>query len=291
VRDAGVLYIVSRHFPAQARALPPQVFENLAWPLQRNDYNTLSSAMTILALDSYAGMEPGNLARLSIEAVDASGTATSIGKAQGHLLQAQAWDAATAKLRFVNRSDQRAWGVLTQSGYDRQAPAKAIKRGLEIVRDYTDDKGKPLDTITVGQEIDVHVKIRAIGDEALDNVAVVDLLPGGFDPVLRTPPPASTDTSDDSEYSGGDDDSAQAQWTSPLGLDSSSWHADHADVREDRVVIYGSVSSDVREFVYRIRATNAGTFRIPPAYASAMYRPGVQAEAPAAGVLTVVRPK
>jgi uncharacterized protein YfaS (alpha-2-macroglobulin family) len=118
---------------------------------------------------------------------------------------------------------------------------------------------------------------------------VVDLLPGGFDPVLRTPP-ATADTSDDDEYADGGDD-AQAQWTSPLGLDSSSWHADHADVREDRVVIYGSVSSDVREFVYRIRATNAGSFRIPPAYASAMYRPSVQAESPAAGVLTVVRPK
>src|SRR6185312_1403590 len=199
------------------------------------------------------------------------------------------WDAATAKLRFVNHSAQSAWGVLTQSGYDRQAPAKAIKQGLEIVRDYTDDKGRPLDKVTVGQEIDVHVKVRAIGDEELDDIAVVDLLPGGFDPVLRTPPPATTDTSEDGEYD--DDDSAQAQWTSPLGLDSSSWHADHADVREDRVVIYGSVSSDVREFVYRIRATNAGSFRIPPAYASAMYRPSVQAEAPAAGVLTVVRPK
>ncbi len=289
VRDASVLYIVSRQFPAQAKVLPPQVFENIAWPLQRNDYNTLSSAMTILALDSYAGMEPGNLAKLSIEAVGTGGAVTSIGKAQGHLLQAQTWDAATAKLRFVNHSTQSAWGVLTQSGYDRQAPAKAIKQGLEIVRDYTDDKGRPLDKITVGQEIDVHVKVRAIGDEELDDIAVVDLLPGGFDPVLRTPPPANTDTSDDGEYA--DDDSAQAQWTSPLGLDSSSWHADHADVREDRVVIYGSVSSDLREFVYRIRATNAGSFRIPPAYASAMYRPSVQAEAPAAGVLTVVRPK
>ena len=106
----------------------------------------------------------------------------------------------------------------------------------------------------------------------------------GLEPLMRLPGIARLRLLDDRGH-------PLYQWTSPLGLDSSSWHADHADVREDRVVIYGSVSSDVREFVYRIRATNAGSFRIPPAYASAMYRPSVQAEAPAAGVLTVVRPK
>ena len=289
VRDASVLYILSRQFPAKAKTLPPQVFENIAWPLQHDDYNTLSAAMTILALDSYAGIDPRNLDKLAIDAVTAKGATQSIGKPQGHLLQATGWAADASRLRFINHSQQNAWGVVTQSGYDRHAPATAVKQGLEIVRDYSDDQGKPLTTITVGQEIEVHVKVRAIGHDELDNVAVVDLLPGGFDPVLRTPPAHADDVSD--AGADGIDNDAQAQWTSPLGLDSSSWHADHADVREDRVVIYGSVTPDVREFVYKIRATNAGTFQIPPAYASAMYRPSIQAEAPASGELTVVPPK
>ena len=42
-------------------------------------------------------------------------------------------------------------------------------------------------------------------------------------------------------------------------------------------MIYGSVSSDVQEFVYRIRATNAGTFVVPPAYGESMYERDVQA--------------
>ncbi|WIG55299.1 MAG: hypothetical protein OJF61_001085 [Rhodanobacteraceae bacterium] len=283
VRDASVLYILSRQFPQRVQALPPQALENLAWPIEHDDYNTLSSAMTLLALDVYASANAKGLDKMSIESVAANGAATSIGKVTGNLLQADGWSTNTAKLRFANQSDQNAWSVVTQSGYDRSTPIAAIKNGLEVVRDYTDDGGQPLGTITLGQEIEVHVKIRAIGSADVPDVAIVDLLPGGFDPVLRTPPPASA--------SSASDNGARTQWTSPIGLGSSTWQADFADVREDRVVIYGDATPDVREFTYKIRATSAGTFRIPPIYASAMYLPQVQAQAPGSGTLVVAPPK
>lgn len=288
VRDAGVLYVLAKQFPRRAHALPAQVFENLAWPLQHDDYNTLSSAMTLLALDAYAGSNAGGLDKMAIEAVSAQGSATAIGKVTGNLLQADGWNAGVDKLRFSNHSNQAAWSVVTQSGFDRAGPGKAIRNGLEIVRDYTDDHGKPLGEIKLGQEIEVHVKIRALGNAAVDNVAIVDLLPGGFDPVLRAPPEADTN-SGGADGEGGD--GTRARWTSPIGLDDSTWQPDFADVREDRVVIYGTATTDVREFTYRIRATSAGTFRVPPAYASAMYRPMVQAEAPGGGTLTVAQPR
>ena len=48
-------------------------------------------------------------------------------------------------------------------------------------------------------------------------------------------------------------------------------------MREDRIVIYGSAVSNIQEFVYRIRATNAGVFISPPAYGESMYEREVQA--------------
>ncbi len=48
-------------------------------------------------------------------------------------------------------------------------------------------------------------------------------------------------------------------WRSPIGLPGSTWNLSYADVRDDRVVIYGTANRSVSEFVYRIRATNAGT--------------------------------
>ena len=55
------------------------------------------------------------------------------------------------------------------------------------------------------------------------------------------------------------------------------------------MVIYGTATPDVREFVYRIKATNAGKFQVSPAYAESMYDRAVQAQAPGGAVLTVVQ--
>jgi uncharacterized protein YfaS (alpha-2-macroglobulin family) len=290
-RDASVLYLLSKYFPDRAKALSPQVMENIVWPLAHNQFNTLSSSMTILALDAYAAQNAGGLDKLGIDEVHADGSARSIAAMQANLVQAGSWDAAAARVRFTNGSSLPAWRVTSQGGYDRNVPDKTIKDGIEIVREYTDSHGKPLDKIDVGEEIDVHVKIRATGDQGVGNVAIVDLLPGGFEPVIEPPPPitdqqqANTDSQSDN---GGDSEVKPAAWRSPIGLSTSTWQPDYADIREDRVVIYGTATPDVREFVYRIKASNAGTFIVPPAYGESMYDRGVQARSPGGGTLTVV---
>ncbi len=291
IRDASVLYLLAKHFPERAKALPPRVFENIAWPLAHDEYNTTSAAMTILALDSYAKQTIGQLDKLSINVVDAKGNMRSIGSPQGNLLVAATWDAAVRTLRFVNRGTLSAWRVSTQGGYDRAAPAVAIKNGIEIVRDYTDTAGKALTQIAVGTEIDVHIKIRATGTQGIGNVAIVDLLPGGFEPVIEPlPEPTTAPNTNASDASDSTDSVAQpVAWRSPIGLSSSSWQPEYADIREDRVVIYGTATPDVREFVYRIKATNAGKFIVPPAYGESMYDRKIQARSPGGGMLTVVR--
>ena len=243
--------------------------------------------MTILALDSYATQTSGELSKLAIHAIYADGTSRSIATIQGNLLQAGSWDAKARKLRFVNRSVVPAWHVASQGGYDRLPPDKD---GIEIVRDYSDTAGKPLVQIAVGEEIDVHVKIRATGGEGVGNVAIVDLLPGGFEPVIEPPPEptAAADGSDAAASDSGDTAAQPVAWRSPIGLSSSTWQPEYADIREDRVVIYGTATPDVREFVYRIKATNAGKFAVPPAYGESMYDRRIQARSPGSGSLTVV---
>ncbi len=284
-RDATVLYLLAKHFPQRARKLPPRVFENIAWPLAHDEFNTTSAAMTILALDSYASESGQDLNKLRIDQISSDGRATSLGTLEGNLIQADSWDPSAARLRFINHSALPAWRVASQGGYDRGPVGEAIKNGLEIARDYTDTDGHSLGTIPLGDEIDVHVRIRAIGDHAVGNVAIVDLLPGGFEPVIEPPPSVSGQES--ARDGAGDSAAAQVAWSSPIGLSSSSWRPEYADIREDRVVIYGTVTPEVREFVYRIKATNAGKFAIPPAYAESMYDRTLQARVPGAAELTV----
>lgn len=54
-------------------------------------------------------------------------------------------------------------------------------------------------------------------------------------------------------------------------------------------MIYGTATSGVKEFVYRIKASNAGTFLVPPAYGESLYDRRIQARSPGGATLTVVR--
>jgi len=261
-RDVTVLYLLARHFPERARALSPRVLENIARPLEMNEFNTLSAAMTLLALDTYATANAGANDRLKIDEVRADGSSRTISTLQS-VLQAGNWGGAAARLRFTNASPLAAWYVVDQAGYERDVAPSAIKNGLEIVRDYTDKNGNALSRVTLGEEIDVHVKIRATGGKGEGNVVIVDLLPGGFETV--------------------------AEPSQSFRQSSSTWSPAYTDVREDRVVIYGTATPDVKEFVYRIKADAAGTFVVPPAYGESMYDRRVQARAPGGGTLTVVR--
>ncbi|MDS0858746.1 alpha-2-macroglobulin [Burkholderia pseudomultivorans] len=290
-RDASVLYLLAKHFPERARSLSPRAMDNIAAPIVDNRFNTLSSAMTILALDAYAASNAGQLDRLAIDEIRAGAATKDVSSIRANLVRSGTWTAGASRVDFVNGSALPAWWVASQSGYDRGTSKQAIRNGLEIVRDYTDTNGKPLDKIVLGQEIDVHLKIRATGSASVGNVAIVDLLPGGFDPVIAPPP--ATDAQDGSNGDGGDGGAsapaADAPWRSPIGVAGSTWQPQFADVREDRVVIYGTATSDVREFVYRIKASNAGRFIVPPAYGESMYDRRLQAQAPGGAALTVER--
>ncbi len=279
VRDSATLYLLARHFPERMKTLSPQALQNIVKPLRKGWYNTLSSAMTILALDAYA-TEVAKLGegKLSIAETHADKTSVSIGKPDGAVLRG-AFSAAATALKLGNEATLPAWYSIAQSGFDRTPATTEIKDGIEIVREYTDSSGKVLTTVDLGEEIEVRLKIRSTRADGVGNVAIVDLLPGGFEPVLELPPVNSEPNTNDAQVK---------SWHAPVGLSSSTWHPEYADVRDDRVVIYGTASTDVRQFVYRIKATNAGTFVVPPAYGESMYDRTVQARS-LGGKISVVK--
>ncbi len=273
-RDATVLYLLTRYFPERAKQLSPNAMNNIVRPLEKNEFNTVSAAMTMLALDVYANANAAAVEKLAIAQIDAKGTSKPISTITNKWLQTGDWSGAAARLRFSDASAVPAWLVVGQAGYDRDSNPRPIRNGLEIARDYTDTHDKPLGAITLGEEIDVHLRIRATGDKGVGNIAIVDLLPGGFDPVIEAPPAPD----------GGD-----AAPAPTIRQPGSTWDTVYADVREDRVVIYGTATPDVKEFVYRIKASSAGKFLVPQAYGESMYDRRVQARAAGGAMLTVAR--
>ena len=180
-----------------------------------------------------------------------------------------------------------AYHVVSESGFDRNPPAAEVRQGVEITREFLDLKGNPLARARVGEEFLVRLRLRATQRDRLPQIAVVDLLPGGVEAVLELQPPADTSAAGVDPAFG----ARRAGFSAlPVGLpDKSTWSPSHVDVRDDRIVLYGDATRDAAAFVYRVRATSAGVFQAPPAFAEGMYNRSVTGLG-LAGKLEVVKP-
>ncbi len=273
VRDTQVLYLVSRHFPGRARSLAATALADMIKPIQRGHFHTLSAAYTILALDAYATtVGAGALGKLSITEIGRDGTSRPLAL-PNHLVPRSAFSPSAAALRFADGEPLTTFYSVTESGFDKTPPAGELRAGLEVFREYLDANGEPTTSVQLGEEITVRLRFRAI-DRTVPDVALIDLLPGGFEPVLAPNPVPVR--------------SGPRGWVNPLG-GGGTWLAEFADIREERVVLYGTVGSGVREFTYRIRATNVGRFVVPPAYGESLYERAIQARS-LPGRITVERP-
>ena len=281
IQDATILYIITKHFPERVKEIPTKALENMVLMLRAERYTSLSSAMSILALEAYskAIVQNGGNNDLSIKAFNQEDKTRLISSMKGLLTEAKFTDKDT-KIILNNPSNIPAWYSMTQEGFDQAPATKAVQNGLEIVRSYTDNDGKKIDHVTLGEKVNVHILIRSISKDTMPNIAIVDLIPGGFEIVQQTPPTAQSNNQ-----------SANDTWVSPVQMQDSSWHPSFAEAREDRMIIFGEATKTAQEFVYQIKANSVGTFMIPSAFGEAMYDRAIQALSPAQGSISVIAPK
>lgn len=260
IRDATVFYLIAKHFPERSRALPAQTLEAILEPLTAGQYNTLYVARLLIAMQAYTTTVPtGASANYSASGL-INGTPTPI-ELKGSLVMLGDFDNQMKTLELQSGPGVKGFYSLTTSGFDRSPPATAVQQGLEIEREYLDEMGKPLTSVPVGGEVLVRLRMRSIDSPYSGNIAIIDLLPGGFEPILQSP-----QSQDDSTQPA----AHTRRWFNRLGS-LGNWSPEFADIRDDRVVLYGSLTRDVAEYTYRIRATNVGTFKTPPAIAQSMY--------------------
>jgi uncharacterized protein YfaS (alpha-2-macroglobulin family) len=305
VDHAWRVYLLHRHFPREAAGLPAAAVEALLGAVRDGRYNTLSVAMTVLALDAAGGAD--GAARPTLERALAEGAPAPFGEARGLLVRGT-FEAAHRRLWVTPGEGAPAWMVLAQAGFDRVAPPAVQDRGLELVRDYLDAEGRPLaGPVRQGDELVVRLRLRSRGEATYEDIAIVDLLPGGAELVLQPPAAGEAGATDadaareaaaDAGYEGyeGDEyagegeggDAPPVPQAPVLALPGSTLALQHAEMREDRVVLYAMATPEVGELRYRIRVASAGDFALPQAHAESMYRRDVIARGPDAGRLVVL---
>ena len=245
-RDALYVYLLARHFPERLGRLDGDVVRQLVQPVFEDRFNTLSAAYTILALGAiHRDLEArGELSPPTIAAQAVDGP-VEVDVAPGPFARASL-PVTVERLDISGAAPGGIYYTASESGFDVDVPTERVAEGIELDRVYLDAEGEPVERIRVGDELTVRLRVRSTGG-LVRNVAVTDLLPGGFEIV-----------------------------TESVRRHYGAWSSDYLDIREDRLVYYGSFGERMVELRYRVKATSPGEFAAPAAHAAAMYHRSVR---------------
>src|SRR5438874_5120986 len=248
--NAQYIAVLAHAFPERLKKISGQEFEQILQPIGRGEFNTLSAAYAVSALKSYSHMIAQKLPDLSIAEIHRDKREVPL-TSGAKLLQRTPFSKDAIALRFKTTgmlSGPGAFFQVVEAGFDRHVPAQPVTAGLEVYRELLDKNDQPVSRTRLGEPIHVRLHVRTVREEPVTNVAIVDLLPGGFEVVGSSLQP---------------------------GVSTISG-VDYVDVREDRAVFYATVSGSALEINYQIKSSNRGEFTVPPIFAESMYERNVK---------------
>jgi uncharacterized protein YfaS (alpha-2-macroglobulin family) len=164
----------------------------------------------------------------------------------------------------VPESANGMWLVVSSEGVRPNAPYKTGGNGLAVSRTYhtldSDDDLQLNDgSLHLGDVAVVEVDVENKSDQTIQNIALVDRLPAGFE--IENPRLGR---------------GAKPDWVK----DEELWNVDFMNLRDDRVEAFGTLAPhETKKLVYTVRAVTAGTFAVPPVELGAMYDPTLWARA------------
>lgn len=248
VQSAQMVSLIADHFPDRVDALTPFI-DYIQERLKDGWYSSITASYALRALSRYTAMadHPG-AGEATVQQVLSDGSRIELHMPAADIA-ASPFSGDAERIIIGNNSDIPLYYQITVSGYDRDMPEKNIFKGIEVFREYRDASGKPLKAATLGEDVYVTVRLRSLKNRPLYDVAVVDLFPAGLEPVI------------DAVRDGGD----------------GTWQPEAVDLREDRLILAGTIREDVCEFTYRMKAVSSGVFTVPPVYCESMYDPTIYA--------------
>ncbi len=164
------------------------------------------------------------------------------------------------ELEVEDAGKGRLFLVLSSEGVKKNAKWRVGGEGLRLTRTYRTLEGDTVDPkagVKLADLVFVEVEIANTTRDRIQNIALVDRLPAGFEienPRLGRGVPV------------------------PWLEASETWTTDALNVRDDRLEVFGALApGEKRKVVYAVRAVTAGQFTIPPVEAEAMYDPNLWA--------------
>jgi alpha-2-macroglobulin len=152
----------------------------------------------------------------------------------------------------------------------RSGEEDASANGLSIDIRYADADGNPVNVAKVPQGMDLiaQITIRNTSRRQLDNLALTQMFPGGWE--IRNDRLENVDTT--GERTSDADKHARFWWVPAEWRDRQRREAECTDIRDDRVLRYFSLAQDESIFFEtRLNAAYLGRFYLPGGAIEAMY--------------------
>jgi uncharacterized protein YfaS (alpha-2-macroglobulin family) len=250
--NALYLNILSRHFPQRLRDVSQSLFESMSAQLNAQNYTTMSANYSLMAIDAYLKASPGlDTGRYTVQELfkDKQKRLLNFTASAGVLFSAD-FSADAKSINLENRDQLNLFYQITAAGFEKDLPAVETKNGIEVFREFLNEKGQVVKEVKMGDVVTVRINVRSLSGPIHD-LAIVDLLPAGLEAD-----------------------------TASLRKGGGTWIPDYVDIREDRIVFYGTANAAVASVSYQARAVNSGNFTVPPLFAEAMYNKSVWAVRP-----------
>lgn len=160
-------------------------------------------------------------------------------------------------LKVDKKGEGKLYLLLASEGVREGAQHRYGGQGLRVKRRFRKLDGTELDVrstaLPLAELVYVEVEVTNSTAERMQNVALVDRLPAGWE-------------IENARLGRG----GAVGWVDPEQV----WSPDYVNIRDDRMEVFGALEAgQTKKVVYAVRAVTAGRFTLPPVEAEAMYDP------------------
>lgn len=239
----------------------PRLMEYLSKSYRNNYwYSTQDDAFTLLAFGKAARMATATKVDGTVS-VGGRGFAYKGGNERLDI------DPFGKNVSIALKGEGRVYYSLVTEGIRSDGAVKVEDKNLQVRREFFDRSGNPVNLSAIRQNDLIVVRITLNANvDALDNIAITDLLPGGFE--MENP---------------------RVTESTNYAFIKNPASADYMDIRDDRINLYTSIRGGKRQmqFYYAVRAVTQGSFQYAPVVAEAMYNADYYYSASGGGKLRV----
>lgn len=211
-------------------------------------WSTQDRAWTFLALGKAAKRQANS--KVTVE-VSAGGNALKTFDERGDKLKSDQLNSASLTLKATGTG--ATYYFWNTEGIKTRGVAKEEDANMQIRRTYYNRNGQETNSFTQGELIVCKISLTG-GSRSVENVAITDMIPAGFEienPRLTT--------------------SADLAWVNSA---KDKFTPQYLDVRDDRLLLFTDLNyNSTKNYYYLLRVVNTGTFQLPAIGADAMYDP------------------